>query len=83
MIGTQIERRHPPWLKVRAPGGAAFAETTATVRELELHTVCQEARVQTWLCWAKTPLSCCSGYLHPELRLLCRDPRSPARCRPG
>jgi lipoic acid synthetase len=44
MTSTQVERRHPPWLKVRAPGGAAFAETMATVRELDLHTVCQEAR---------------------------------------
>jgi len=32
------------WLKVRAPGGPEFAETMATVRELGLHTVCQEAR---------------------------------------
>jgi len=37
-------RRHPPWLKVRAPGGPEFAETMATVRTLGLHTVCQEAR---------------------------------------
>ena len=37
-------RRHPPWLKVRAPGGAAYAETLATVKSLDLHTVCQEAR---------------------------------------
>jgi lipoic acid synthetase len=29
---------------VRAPGGPDFAETTATVQELGLHTVCQEAR---------------------------------------
>jgi lipoic acid synthetase len=36
--------RHPPWLKVRAPGGPEFAETMATVRTLGLHTVCQEAR---------------------------------------
>jgi lipoic acid synthetase len=37
-------RRHPPWLKVKAPGGAGFAETLATVESLGLHTVCQEAR---------------------------------------
>ena len=36
--------RHPPWLKVRAPGGPGFVETAALVRELDLHTVCQEAR---------------------------------------
>jgi lipoic acid synthetase len=39
-----VARRHPPWLKVRAPGGPGFVETMATVRELGLHTVCQEAR---------------------------------------
>jgi len=43
-VSTVIARRHPPWLKVRAPGGPEFAETMATVRELGLHTVCQEAR---------------------------------------
>jgi len=43
-VSTVIARRHPPWLKVRAPGGPGFAETTATVREMGLHTVCQEAR---------------------------------------
>jgi lipoic acid synthetase len=36
-------RRHPPWLKVRAPGGPAFAETRAAVKALGLHTVCEEA----------------------------------------
>jgi len=43
-VSTVIARRHPPWLKVRAPGGPEFAETMTTVRELGLHTVCQEAR---------------------------------------
>ena len=43
-MSTAVVRRLPPWLKVRAPGGAAFAETMATVKELGLHTVCQEAR---------------------------------------
>jgi lipoic acid synthetase len=37
-------RRHPPWLKVRAPGGADYVETRATVKRLGLHTVCEEAR---------------------------------------
>jgi len=35
--------RHPPWLKVRAPGGADYVETRATVKSLGLHTVCEEA----------------------------------------
>jgi lipoic acid synthetase len=37
-------RRHPPWLKVRAPGGPGFTETRAAVQRLGLHTVCEEAR---------------------------------------
>ncbi len=51
MIGV-APRRHPPWLKVRAPGGPAFSETAAAVRELRLHTVCQEARCPNMgECW--------------------------------
>jgi lipoic acid synthetase len=52
-MSAVVERRHPPWLKVRAPGGPGFAETTATVRELGLHTVCEEARCPNiGECWA-------------------------------
>ncbi|HJW67822.1 MAG TPA: lipoyl synthase, partial [Candidatus Binatia bacterium] len=36
-------QRHPPWLKVRAPGGADYVATRATVKSLGLHTVCEEA----------------------------------------
>src|SRR5512132_4544729 len=43
-VSAPVVGRHPPWLKVRAPGGPEFAETMATVRKLGLHTVCQEAR---------------------------------------
>lgn len=39
-----VVRRLPPWLKVRAPGGPGWVETRATVKELGLHTVCEEAR---------------------------------------
>ena len=44
MTSAPVVRRHPPWLKVRAPGGPGFVETSATVAALGLHTVCQEAR---------------------------------------
>jgi lipoic acid synthetase len=48
-----VVRRHPPWLKVRAPGGPAFVETRETVRTLGLHTVCEEARCPNiGECWA-------------------------------
>src|SRR5207249_33854 len=43
MAGAVVSR-HPPWLKVRAPGGPRFAETRAAVKELGLHTVGEEAR---------------------------------------
>ena len=52
MTGTAV-RRHPPWLKVRVPGGAGYAETLATVRRLDLHTVCEEAHCPNIAeCWA-------------------------------
>ena len=44
MSEVQVARRHPEWLKVRAPGGAAYGETLAIVKGLGLHTVCEEAR---------------------------------------
>jgi lipoyl synthase len=38
-----MARRHPDWIKVRAPGGEAFHETKQLMRRLQLHTVCEEA----------------------------------------
>jgi len=37
-------RRKPDWLKVKAPGGKNYAELRTLMRELDLHTVCEEAR---------------------------------------
>jgi lipoyl synthase len=37
------ERRHPDWIKVRAPAGPDYFRTKALLAELKLHTVCQEA----------------------------------------
>jgi len=36
--------RKPGWLKVRAPGGPNYAHIKGMMRELGLHTVCEEAR---------------------------------------
>lgn len=36
-------RRKPAWLKVKAPGGATYAEVRRLMRDLGLHTVCEEA----------------------------------------
>jgi lipoyl synthase len=35
--------RKPDWIRVKAPGGAEYAETAAIVRTGSLHTVCEEA----------------------------------------
>jgi lipoic acid synthetase len=34
----------PPWLKVRAPGSPSYLRLKNLVRELRLHTVCEDAR---------------------------------------
>src|ERR1700732_1963896 len=34
----------PEWLKVRAPGSASYLRLKGLMRELHLHTVCEEAR---------------------------------------
>ncbi len=39
----QAQPKKPDWIRVRAPGGAAYAETNRTIREHGLSTVCQEA----------------------------------------
>ncbi|MGD9763237.1 MAG: lipoyl synthase [Candidatus Binatia bacterium] len=47
-----VTRRHPEWLKVRAPGGQGFVETKRVVQSLKLHTVCEEAHCpNVGECW--------------------------------
>ena len=43
--GTATRRREPKpeWLKVRMPGGGRYEHVKRTLRELNLHTVCEEA----------------------------------------
>jgi len=41
-MGT-ARREKPPWLTIRPPGGDRFAEIKRTLREHDLHTVCEEA----------------------------------------
>ena len=38
-----LPERKPSWLKVRAPGGTNYLRLTQMMRELNLHTVCEEA----------------------------------------
>ncbi len=44
--------RKPPWLKVMAPGGENYTRLKSTLRQRELHTVCEEARCpNVGECW--------------------------------
>src|SRR6201991_2426502 len=44
----------PAWIRVKAPGSAAWAETRRIVRENKLVTVCEEASCPNiGECWAK------------------------------
>jgi lipoic acid synthetase len=53
MSEVATARRHPPWIKVRAPGGPGYVETLGIVKSLGLHTVCEEARCPNLgECWA-------------------------------
>jgi lipoic acid synthetase len=50
----QPSARKPAWIRVKAPGSAAFAETSRIVREHKLATVCEEARCPNiGECWEK------------------------------
>jgi len=47
-----IPDRKPPWLKVKAPGGRGYAEIRRLMRDLRLHTVCEEAHCpNVGECW--------------------------------
>ncbi|OLC04879.1 MAG: lipoyl synthase [Gemmatimonadetes bacterium 13_1_40CM_4_69_8] len=49
---TQITARKPAWLKVPAPGGPNYLAVKHLMRELELHTVCEEAHCpNVGECW--------------------------------
>jgi lipoic acid synthetase len=51
-VPAGIRRRKPSWLKVKAPGGANYAHIKGLMRELELHTVCEEAHCpNVGECW--------------------------------
>lgn len=44
--------RKPSWLKVKAPGGPNYVQIKHMMRELNLHTVCEEARCpNVGECW--------------------------------
>ncbi len=43
MTQTPVRPRHPEWIKVRAPWGEDYARLKHLMRDLNLHTVCEEA----------------------------------------
>src|SRR5436305_11058374 len=46
--------RKPPWIRLKAPGSPAFAETSRIIRADGLHTVCEEAGCPNiGECWEK------------------------------
>lgn len=46
--------RKPDWIRVKAPGSRAYAETQRIVRDNKLHTVCEEAACPNiGECWTK------------------------------
>jgi lipoic acid synthetase len=49
---TELPERKPSWLKVKAPGGPNFLRLRGLMRELDLHTVCEEAHCpNVGECW--------------------------------
>ncbi len=47
-----VPARKPSWLKVKAPGGPNYVQIKTMMRELGLHTVCEEARCpNVGECW--------------------------------
>jgi lipoic acid synthetase len=51
--GLPLKAPKPAWLKVRAPGGETYTRLKQTLRELDLYTVCEEARCpNVGECWA-------------------------------
>lgn len=48
-----MPRRHPDWVRVRAPGSPNYLRLKKLLRERSLHTVCEEARCPNiGECWA-------------------------------
>ena len=49
---TALPERKPDWLKVRAPGGSNYLHLKSMMRDLGLHTVCEEAHCpNVGECW--------------------------------
>ena len=57
-------RRHPDWIRVRAPFGEEYTRLKGLVRTLDLHTVCEEAMCpNVGECWGAGTLTI-MDYVH-------------------
>jgi len=53
-VSEPASQRKPEWLKVRLPGGERYTRIKETFRQLDLHTVCEEARCPNiGECWGE------------------------------
>ena len=51
--GLEVSEPKPPWLRVKADLGPRYRQVRATMRALDLHTVCEEAGCPNiFECWA-------------------------------
>jgi lipoyl synthase len=50
--------RHPPWIRMKMPGGKVYTDLRARVRGLGLHTVCESASCPNiGECWSRRSLT--------------------------
>jgi lipoic acid synthetase len=50
--------RHPPWIRMKMPGGKVYTDLKSRVRELGLHTVCESASCPNiGECWSRRSLT--------------------------
>ena len=67
-------RRHPPWIRARVPSGPNYTELKRLMRDLELHTVCEEAQCPNiGECWERPIryLHDLGRCLYPSVYVLC------------
>lgn len=57
-LGVETKRRHPEWIRVRAPGGRQYEALKALVSQQRLHTVCESATCPNiGECWSARTLT--------------------------
>lgn len=57
-IFGEKKKKHPPWLRVRAPGGPVYEDMKHLVKEQRLHTVCESAACPNiGECWSRRSLT--------------------------